>query len=54
MVYSFFAFNKSEPKSTDISISNLFLTVLRIRDFIPDPDFYPPRILDLGSRIQQQ
>jgi hypothetical protein len=22
--------------------------------FIPDPDFYPSRIPDLGSRIQQQ
>jgi hypothetical protein len=22
--------------------------------FIPDPDFYPSRILDLGSRIQKQ
>jgi hypothetical protein len=29
--------------------------VLRIRDvFIPDPDFYPSWIPDLGSRIQKQ
>ena len=33
--------------------------VLRIRDVypgsrIPDPDFYPSRIADLGSRIQKQ
>jgi hypothetical protein len=26
-------------------------TVLRIRDVYPDPDFYPSRIQDLGSRI---
>jgi hypothetical protein len=28
--------------------------VLRIRDVYPDPDFYPSRIPDLGSRIQKQ
>jgi hypothetical protein len=29
--------------------------VLRIRNvYIPDPDFYPFRIPDLGSRIQKQ
>ncbi len=29
---------------------NVWLPVLRIRDVIPDPDFYPSRIPDLGSK----
>jgi hypothetical protein len=37
-------------------LRNKFLTVWRVRDVypgsrIPDPDFYPSRIPDLGSRI---
>ncbi len=44
--------NRPDPGSNSVSVGSRQCGGSGM--FIPDPDFYPSRIPDLGSRIQKQ